>query len=181
MGTPNDPPRGIWRQFSLRTLLAVVTVVALGLGVLSAWPRHIASFRVPRYEARPNLIDEVGTAFEVRFSRRWGRTYIDVVPRDGLGETKKAEFIWLEGGKLHRVAIGEEGRITADRIAVTTQWPLVFGVIQHHPRIVNLHGQWVSNDGLRGPTCEKGIDPTHPDLIDGTEAAAQRFLEDIQR
>lgn len=129
---------------------------------------------------RPDLIRGVGTAFELRFYRRWGWTYMDAVSRDGLGETEKAELIWLDRGKQHRAELGERGRITGGRIAVTSQWPLAFAVVQYHPRVVRIQGEWVSNAGVCAPDWEEVMDAPPRDARRDVDGAAQRILENIR-
>ena len=181
-----------WR-FSLRMLLAAVGAVAVVLGVFIAWPKPIHSLKIPRYSVRPNNplrnstrrtpgARKVGTAFEVKFVRRWSRVSIDILPREGLGDVERAELMWLENGRLRRIQIGKEGVVSAGRIPVRAEWPLVFCVVQYHPRMVAISGPssfsengsiLVSSHSIRGSDAI--------DLKAGIVPVARRWLQQLRR
>ena len=137
-------------QYSLRSMFILTAVVALVFGLISYWPSHVATLRVPRIEAKPGYSDATRDAFDVDIAQRWGRTTIRVTPREGLGEATKAELFWLESDNLHHVTIADHGKVLATAFPGPSQWPLLIGVVEYHPKDVFVTARWLMPDGRNG-------------------------------
>ncbi len=154
----SQSPRGCL-QFSLRTMFIFIAIVALILGLLASFPKHIGSYKVSQLELEANTIVSKGTALELDFSRRWGRTYIGAVPRDGLGKMERAELFWLEGDEIIQCDLTDKGQLLAGRIGSPRTWPLVFCVVKYYPFAITLEGMTVSDNGMMAPICVQNISP----------------------
>jgi hypothetical protein len=172
--------RGWFRsQFLLGSLLAVTAVVALVLGLLSAWPRHIITLHIPRIEAKPGHIDLTRDALVLDISRRWGRAVLRVTPRNDFDEASRAELFWLDSGNLRHVAIAGEGRALATTVSGPNEWPLLVGVVEWHPKAIHVVARWIVPDGRNG-----GADGLHdasdPSVDGGIDNWGQGHLERIR-
>jgi hypothetical protein len=169
--------RGFRFQYSLRSLFILTTVVALVLGLIRAWPSHVATVDIPRIEFKSGIDDLTHDAASLDIVRCLGRTTLWVTPRHGFGETSSAEVFWLEAGKVRHVALAEKGKLLTTAIPGPTEFPFKFGVVVYHPKTTLLIARRVLASGM-GPGGATGIyEPNNPTFDGGIEKWGKRCLE----
>jgi hypothetical protein len=166
-------------QYSLRSLLLLMTALALVLGAIRAWPSHVITVPVNRIEQKPGMTVLTGRALVLDVFERWGRTTVRVGPGDGFGEATGAELFWLEAGKLRHATVAEKGQVLPTAFSMPSQWPLVIGVVQYHPTTTYVVGRWILADG-RSNGASASYEAKDPSLQGGVEKWGQRFLEEIR-
>jgi hypothetical protein len=164
-------------QFSLRSLLALVAVVALALGLIESWPTHVATLNIPRLEVKSNHGYATGQAVVLDISRQhWGRTAIRVTPQDGFCEASKADLFWLESGNLRHLALADAGRPQVTALTVPGQWPLDVGVVQYQPETIYVSARRIFSDG-RQEGGDGFYDAHDPHFKGGIETWGRHHLE----
>ncbi|MGO8688773.1 MAG: hypothetical protein ACLQLG_04005 [Thermoguttaceae bacterium] len=166
-------------QYSLRSLLLLVTAAALVLGAIRAWPSHVITMPVNRIEHKPGKNVFTGRALVLDIFERWGRTTIRVSPGDDFGEATGAELFWLEAGKLRHATVAEKGQVLATTISLPSQWPLLVGVVEYHPATTYVVARWVLADG-RSNGVDVIYDAKEPSLQGGVEKWGKCFLEKVR-
>jgi hypothetical protein len=101
---PNTKPKGRWLQFSIRTVLVIVTLLCVGLSIWVAAaerPRRAVA-AIKELGGRLGCTDKAGSgeSFPIAFLRRWlPQAYFDEVVSVELGNTQvtDAGLAHLEG------------------------------------------------------------------------------------